>query len=189
MNQSKQETHLKLTCNYSLPLLSPFLSSCSLSCFSRYSQKAPLSNQKTHYPLALPHSLSLSLKPLTPSPASSPGFLPLIFISKKSLMAKTSFSFFPLPQNNPTKAPPAEKRYYPSLKLSPALSLEKHLPLSEKNPQRQLRPLLQLAPCSSNRLQLFADSLDTCRPLVGHKKHHSGAPTANHAWTHGSLRS
>ena len=60
MNQSKQETHLKLTCSYSLPLLSPFLSSCSLSCFSRYSQKAPLSNQKTHYPLALPHSFSLS---------------------------------------------------------------------------------------------------------------------------------
>ena len=60
MNQSKQEIHLKLTCSYSLPLLSPFLSSCSLSCFSRYSQKAPLSNQKTHYPLALPHSLSLS---------------------------------------------------------------------------------------------------------------------------------
>ena len=36
-------------------------------------------------------------------------------------------------------------------------------------------------PRSSNRLQLFADSLDTCRPLVG-------APTANQRLTRGHPR-
>ena len=61
MNQSKQETHLKLTCNYSLPLLSPFLSSCSLSCFSRYSQKL-LSTTRKHITLSHYLTLSTSLK-------------------------------------------------------------------------------------------------------------------------------
>ena len=33
-----------------------------------------------------------------------------------------------------------------------------------------------------------ADSLDTCRPMVGHQKHHSGAPTANQRLTRGHPR-
>ena len=70
---------------------------------------------------------------------------------------------------------------FPPLACSPSFSflLQKNLPTASKE-----RPS-SWPPRSSNRLQLFANSLDMCRPMVGHQKHHSGAPTTNQRLTRG----
>ena len=62
-----------------------------------------------------------------------------------------------------------------SLRLLPFLLQQLQTSLPEKNLQQPGKSPSSWPPRSSNRLQLFADSLDTCRPLVGHQKHHSGA--------------
>ena len=157
---------------------SPFLSSQTNTLYSpQWNLSSSLSKSLAACPLQIspPHSAK------QPSPKSN---------SSVSLSSQTSLAS--------TTLQVVEKRYPPTARQPPFLQLpapsHSHLQLAFLSPSKNIfqrpgkRPSSWL-PRSSNCLQLFADSLDTCRPLIGLQKHYSDSMMANQGLTSGCLGS
>ena len=194
MNQSKQETHLKLTCSYSLPVLSFFKlhpqksmePASYLSC-----NQQPL--QKRYSPVPLT-SLSWKTLPGIPQTCSPRKFLLLQLNSSKPSLrsslsswkslqkyALLSLWFSPLSQKLTLKLSPPSPLIFLYLPLPPP-------PHSDLQPKKKNLPKISLtaalhtphttaslhypAAAILNGFQLFLlKEISTCQASIGHQNH------------------